>query len=57
MAGTLERHEAGIKRYLSATTPEDLAELISANLGKEGSYAVLDVDGDKQAAELISGFL
>lgn len=57
VAATLERFGAGVKRYLSGTTPEDLVELITANLGRGGSYKPMRGDGAKQAARLINKYL
>jgi UDP-N-acetylglucosamine:LPS N-acetylglucosamine transferase len=53
VAATLGRYGAGVKRYLSGSTPKSLAELIVSNLGKEGSYQPIRSDGAEQAARLI----
>lgn len=57
VAATLERFGAGVKRYLSGTTPEDLVELITVNLGRGVSYKPMRGDGAKQAARLIHKYL
>lgn len=57
VAATLERFGAGVKRYLSGTTPEDLVELITVNLGRGVSYKPMRGDGAKQAGRLINKYL
>lgn len=53
VAATLERYGAGIKRNLSETTPEILADLVVSNLGQKVTCRTICSDGAAQAAQLI----
>lgn len=53
----LARHRAGVKMQYSRTTPESLAEMVLAHIGKELNYAAIPTDGARRAAEFISGLL
>ena len=49
-----ERHNAGIKMRYSKTTPEVLAKVATANIGKGVNYTSIPIDGAQKAALLIS---
>ena len=53
----LTRHKAGVRMEYSETTPESLAEAITANIGKETHYLDIPTDGAKKAATFISKLL
>jgi len=57
VAGQLARHRAGAKMQFSRTSPESLAEMVVANLGKEVDYAAIPTDGAQRAAHLVSELL
>jgi UDP-N-acetylglucosamine:LPS N-acetylglucosamine transferase len=54
VAQRLERHRAGVRMYLSETSPRDLADRALATLQTDGSCASIPVDGGRRAAELIA---
>jgi UDP-N-acetylglucosamine:LPS N-acetylglucosamine transferase len=54
VAGRLARHQAGIKMVYSQTTPETLANMVIANLGKEVNYPSIPVNGAEKTAQFIS---
>jgi UDP:flavonoid glycosyltransferase YjiC (YdhE family) len=54
VANRCERHGAGVKMDYSKTTPEMLAKVALANIGKEVNYVPVRIDGAKNAALLIS---
>ena len=51
----LPRHRASVKMRYPGTTPQKLAEVVVANLGKKVDYADVPVDGARKAAEIIVG--
>jgi UDP-N-acetylglucosamine:LPS N-acetylglucosamine transferase len=53
VAATLERYNAGIRRYLSEMTPKNLADLIVSCLGQEVTCRAFRSDGAMKAAQLI----
>jgi UDP:flavonoid glycosyltransferase YjiC (YdhE family) len=57
VAGRLARHGAGLKAMYSATTPESLAALIEANIGKEAAWPAIPVDGARNAARILRDLL
>jgi len=57
VAQRLERHRAGVRMFLSDTSPRQLAEKAVAALQAETSYAPIPVDGGRRAAELIAEML
>jgi len=54
VAERLERHRAGVRMYLSETSPRDLANQAFETLQAGGSFASIPVDGGRRAAELIA---
>ncbi len=52
----LERHKAGIKMDYDKTSPERLAEVVLANIGKEATWPGIPTQGAKKAAQLVSQF-
>jgi len=57
VAGRLARHGAGVKAMYSATTPESLAALIEANIGKEAAWPAIAADGARTAARILRDLL
>jgi len=57
VANRIERHGAGIRMDFARTTPEILAKVTLANLGKKTHYADIRTDGAQNAARLISEVL
>lgn len=57
VARILRERGAGVEMNLTKTTPETLAEKISALLDTKISYPNIPIDGAKKAADLISDFL
>jgi len=57
VAGRLARHGAGIKLRYSATTPESLAALIEANIGKEAAWPAIPTDGARNGARILRDLL
>ena len=57
VAQRLERHRAGVRMFLSETSPRDLAEQAVTTLEAEASFAPIPVDGGRRAAELIAELL
>jgi UDP-N-acetylglucosamine:LPS N-acetylglucosamine transferase len=57
VANVCKRHRAGVRMTRSKTTPESLAEAILSNLGKTVDYAKIPINGSKEAAKIIDGFL
>jgi UDP:flavonoid glycosyltransferase YjiC (YdhE family) len=53
VAGRLARHGAGVRMYVSSTSPEDMADAIAANLGVAVSYPEIPVGGARLAARRI----
>ncbi len=53
----LERHKAGIKLDYDMTSPEMLADVVLANIGKEATWPDIPTDGAKKAAQIIRQFL
>jgi UDP-N-acetylglucosamine:LPS N-acetylglucosamine transferase len=53
----LERHKAGIKMDYDKTTPEKLADVVLANIGKEATWPGIPTEGARRAAQLINRFL
>jgi predicted glycosyltransferase len=51
------RLQAGIKMAYSHTTPEQLAEKVVENIGKEATWEPIPVDGAQKAARLINKLL
>jgi UDP-N-acetylglucosamine:LPS N-acetylglucosamine transferase len=54
VAGRLARHHAGIKMVYSQTTPETLADIVIANIGKKVNYTPIPIKGAQKAAQFIS---
>jgi UDP-N-acetylglucosamine:LPS N-acetylglucosamine transferase len=54
VAGRLARHQAGIKMVYSQTTPETLANMVIANLGKKVNYPPIPINGAEKTAQFIS---
>ena len=57
VAGRLARHRAGIRATYSATTPESLAALIEANVGKEAAWPAIPADGARTGARILRDLL
>jgi UDP-N-acetylglucosamine:LPS N-acetylglucosamine transferase len=57
IAHRLARHKAGLKMSFSETTPQALAEIAIANLGKEVTYLPIATDGAKNAVAIINKLL
>jgi UDP:flavonoid glycosyltransferase YjiC (YdhE family) len=57
VAQRLDRHRAGVRMFLSETSPRDLAEQAVTTLEAEASFAPIPVDGGRRAAELIAELL
>ena len=57
VAERCERHRAGVRMTYSKTTPESLAEIAIANIGKKVHYKDIPTDGAQKAATLIDEFL
>jgi len=57
VAGRLARHGAGLKAMYSANTPESLAALIVANIGKEAAWPAIPADGARNAARILRDLL
>jgi UDP-N-acetylglucosamine:LPS N-acetylglucosamine transferase len=57
VAERLARHGAGIQIECRKTTPEQLAQVVIANIGREVSYPAVAADGAKNAAELLCSLL
>jgi predicted glycosyltransferase len=53
VATRLARHGAGVPLEYSQTTPEQLAEAVLANIGREVSYPPVAADGAENAARLL----
>lgn len=53
VAGRLERHGAGVRLEYREMTPEKLADIILANVGREVRYPPIATDGAKNAAALL----
>ena len=53
VAGRLSRHGAGVRMHVSSTSPEEMADAITANLGVAVSYPEIPVDGARLAARRI----
>jgi len=53
VSGRLARHGAGIRLPWAEATPERLAELVVANVGKEATWRDIPVDGARAAARHI----
>jgi UDP:flavonoid glycosyltransferase YjiC (YdhE family) len=53
----LERHRAGVRMFLSETSPRELADQVVATLATDISYAPIPVDGGARAAALIAEML
>ena len=54
VAERLARHKAGIRMVFSQTTPENLADMVIANLSREVNYPPIPVNGAQKAAQFIS---
>ncbi|UCE25760.1 MAG: hypothetical protein JSU74_06885 [Candidatus Zixiibacteriota bacterium] len=57
VAERLGRHGAGTKMRYHQTTPESLAAVIRANIGKEVKYPAIPINGAQEAARLIREML
>lgn len=57
VAQRLDRHNAGVRMFLSETSPRDLAEQAVTTLESEASFAPIPVDGGRRAAQLIAELL
>ena len=57
VAGRLARHGAGVPLEYSKTTPEQLAEAVLANIGRDVSYPPIAADGANNAAQLLCSLL
>jgi UDP-N-acetylglucosamine:LPS N-acetylglucosamine transferase len=57
VAERLGRHGAGTKMRYYQTTPESLAAVIRANIGKEVKYPAIPINGAQEAARLITEML
>jgi len=57
IADRLARQGAGIKMRYYETTPQDLADAIKKNIGKEVSWPPIRTDGAERAAKLIDEIL
>ena len=57
VAGRLARHGAGVQLEYRKTTPEQLAEVVLANIGREVSYPPIAAEGAKNAAQLLCSLL
>jgi UDP-N-acetylglucosamine:LPS N-acetylglucosamine transferase len=53
----LSRHKAGIRMNYSDTTPEILTDTIIQNLGREGNFETIPVDGAYQAVQKIKSLI
>ena len=53
VAGKLDRHGAGIRMQYSETTPESLANMVLANIGKKVVYPRIPAEGAKSVARII----
>jgi UDP:flavonoid glycosyltransferase YjiC (YdhE family) len=56
VAGRCERHGAGVRRVLSQTSAEDLAEAVAQLFDTEPQWADVPVDGARKAAAAIAAF-
>jgi UDP:flavonoid glycosyltransferase YjiC (YdhE family) len=54
VAERLERHNAGVRMFLSETSPRDLADQALSTLQTDCRFASIPVDGGRRAAELIA---
>jgi UDP:flavonoid glycosyltransferase YjiC (YdhE family) len=54
VADRLDRHNAGVRMYLSETTPRNLADQVLATLRADSAFESIPVDGGRRAAELIA---
>lgn len=57
MAGRLARHGAGVQLEYGKTTPEQLAEAVLANIGREVYYRPIAADGANNAAQWLCSLL
>ena len=57
VADRLSRYNAGVRMYLSKTTPELLAQQILRHFGKRVNYLNIPTDGAQRAAEIINRLL
>jgi predicted glycosyltransferase len=57
VAGRLARHGAGVQLEYGQTTPEQLAEAVVANIGREVSYPPVGSDGANNAAQWLCSLL
>jgi predicted glycosyltransferase len=57
VAGRLARHGAGVQLEYGKTTPERLADVVMANIGREVRYPPIAADGAKNAAELLCSLM
>ncbi|MBW2174731.1 MAG: hypothetical protein JRF64_08880 [Deltaproteobacteria bacterium] len=53
VAGRLARHGAGVRMRVSSTSPQDMADAITANLGVKVSYPEIPIGGVRLAARRI----
>jgi UDP:flavonoid glycosyltransferase YjiC (YdhE family) len=53
VAGRLSRHGAGVRMHVSSTSPEEMADAITANLGVAVSYPEIPAGGARLAARRI----
>ena len=57
VANRCQRYRAGEKMDFAKTTPDLLAKIVLANIGKETSYVTIQTSGAKKAADLINQIL
>jgi UDP:flavonoid glycosyltransferase YjiC (YdhE family) len=57
VAGRLARHGAGVQLEYAKTTPEQLAEAVLANIGREVGYPPIAADGANNAAQWLCSLL
>lgn len=57
VARRLERHRAGLKMLFSQTTPETLAAMGIANMGRVVDFEWIPIDGAQKAAQIICELL
>jgi pimeloyl-ACP methyl ester carboxylesterase/UDP:flavonoid glycosyltransferase YjiC (YdhE family) len=53
----LNRYNAGFRMDFDTTSPEDIADAITENIGKSVNYHSVNTDGAKRAASMILGIL
>jgi UDP:flavonoid glycosyltransferase YjiC (YdhE family) len=57
VATRCQRHNAGIRMTCSKTTPDMLADLVLANIGKDAQFKPIPIKGAQEAAKIIQVIL